>query len=54
MEVNANNPMQMLIGNTVDIIVSIVRTSEGRKVNEIKKVLGYDRVNQKYRLEEVM
>jgi P-type conjugative transfer ATPase TrbB len=36
-------PMQTLIGEAVDIIISIVKTSTGRKVDEVLTVTGYEK-----------
>ena len=35
------NPMQRLIAEAVNVIVSIIKTPEGRKIDEIRTVRGF-------------
>jgi type IV secretion system protein VirB11 len=45
----STSPMQRLIAEAVDLIVSIVKTPDGRKVDEIVSVKGFQ--NEDYVLE---
>ncbi|UTO27657.1 P-type conjugative transfer ATPase TrbB [Bartonella harrusi] len=41
-------PMQSLIAETINVVLSIEKTSSGRKVKEIIEVFGYDPLTSKY------
>lgn len=49
----SRSPMPSLIGEAVDLVVFIRRTSTSRKVAEVVRVSGFDAVSRKYTLEFV-
>jgi type IV secretion system protein VirB11 len=47
------SPMHSLIGQSVDVIIFIAKTAEGRRVTEVLKVNGYDEVKRNYDTEYI-
>nr|WP_235727760.1 P-type conjugative transfer ATPase TrbB [Maridesulfovibrio frigidus] len=49
----STSPMPYLIGSTIDFLIYIRRTDEGRTISEVATVSGYDAIKQKYELEYI-
>ena len=45
--------MSLLIANSVNIIINIIRGRNRRYVREIKEVKGYDKKEKEYILEDI-
>jgi type IV secretion system protein VirB11 len=45
-------PMQKVIAEAVHVIVSIAKTAQGRKVQDVLRVEGYDQ--HRYRLQSIL
>ena len=49
----SNTNMSKLIAEAVNLIVFIAKTNEGRKIQEIIQVLGYDKESEKYEIKQI-
>lgn len=47
----SNAPMGQLIAEAINLVVFIKKTIQGRRIEEIAKVLSYDNVNKKYEIQ---
>lgn len=49
----SNTNMSKLIAEAVNLVVFIAKTNEGRKIQEIIQVLGYDKESEKYEIKQI-
>lgn len=50
----STNPQRILIGEAVNVAVFLKRTAQGRRIEEIVRVKGYDPVEQRFLVEDVV